>query len=71
MRVEGTVAISLLVDETGKVVEARIVRGVTQNVGLNEAALSAARSAQFRPATKNGVRVKMWSQLTIPFKLSD
>ncbi|MFN7942490.1 MAG: TonB family protein [Thermoanaerobaculia bacterium] len=71
MRVEGTVAISLLVDETGKVVEARIVRGVTQNVGLNEAALSAARSAQFKPATKNGVRVKMWSQLTIPFKLSD
>jgi TonB family protein len=69
MRVEGTVVLSLLVDENGRVVDVRLERGVSQNVGINEAALAAARSAKYQPATKDGVRVKMWHTLTIPFKL--
>ncbi len=69
MKVEGTVVLSLLVDENGRVLEVRLERGVQQNVGINEAAQAAARSAKFRPATKDGVRVKIWYQLTIPFKL--
>lgn len=69
MKVEGTVVVSLLVDETGRVAETRLDSGVSQKVGINEAALAAARSAVFSPATKSGVRVKMWYQLKIPFKL--
>lgn len=69
LKVEGTVVVSLLVDETGRVAETRLESGVSQNVGINEAALAAARSAVFNPATKSGVRVKMWYQLKIPFKL--
>jgi len=69
MKVEGTVVLSLLVDENGRVIDVRIEQGVSLNVGINEAALKAARSARFRPATKEGVRVKVWHQLTIPFKL--
>lgn len=69
MKVEGTVFMSLLVDENGKVLDVRLERGVQQNVGINEAAVSAARTAKFNPATKEGVRVKMWYQLTIPFRL--
>lgn len=69
LKVEGTVIVSLLVDETGHIAETRLDSGVSQNVGINEAALSAARSAVFSPATKSGVRVKMWYQLKIPFKL--
>jgi protein TonB len=69
MKVEGTVVLSLLVDETGRVADVRLERGVQQNVGINEAALKAARTARFQPATLGGVRVKMWYQLTIPFKL--
>lgn len=69
MKVEGTVVLSLLVDENGRVIDSKIERAVTQNVGINEAAQAAARSAKFNPGTKNGVRVKMWYQLTIPFKL--
>jgi TonB family protein len=69
MKVEGTVIMSLLVDENGKVLDVRLERGVQQNVGINEAALGAARTAKFNPATKEGVRVKMWYQLTIPFRL--
>jgi TonB family protein len=69
MKVEGTVVLALLVDESGKVLDVRLERGVQQNVGINEAATSAGRSAKFNPATKDGVRVKMWYQLTIPFRL--
>ncbi|HSM14490.1 MAG TPA: TonB family protein [Thermoanaerobaculia bacterium] len=69
MKVEGTVVMSLLVDEKGQVLDVQLESGVTQNVGINEAALAAARSAKFRPATKDGVRVKMWYQLKVPFKL--
>ena len=69
LKVEGTVLVSLLVDETGRVAETRLDSGVSQNVGINEAAIAAARSAVFSPATKSGVRVRMWYQLKIPFKL--
>jgi protein TonB len=69
LRVEGDVVISVLVDENGQVQDARVTESVNQKVGINEAALSAARSARYKPATKEGVRVKMWTRLRIPFKL--
>ncbi len=69
LRVEGTVVVSVLVDENGQVQEVRMAEPIRQNVGLNEAALSTARSARYKPATKDGVRVKMWTRLRIPFKL--
>ncbi len=69
LRVEGEVVVSVLVDETGRVVDTRLDKRVPQEVGLNEAALEAARKARFRPATKNGVRVKMWTTISFPFKL--
>jgi TonB family protein len=69
LRVEGVVVVSVLVDENGQVQEARIAEPIHRQVGLNEAALSAARNARFKPATKDGVRVKMWTRLRIPFKL--
>jgi TonB family protein len=68
-RVEGVVTVEVLVDENGNVQEARLVQGVARDVGLNEAALAAARTARFTPATKQGVRVKMWFTLKFPFKL--
>ncbi|MDY7096260.1 MAG: energy transducer TonB, partial [Acidobacteriota bacterium] len=68
-RVEGDVILSLLVDERGRVQEVKIVQGVRSKTGLNEAAAEAARTARFKPATKEGVRVKMWATLKIPFRL--
>jgi TonB family protein len=67
--VQGVVVVSVLVDENGHVQDAKLSQSIRQNVGLNEAALGAARSAVFRSATKSGVRVKMWTKLKIPFKL--
>ncbi len=69
LRVEGTVEAEVLVDENGAVREARLSQPIRQDVGINEAALAAARGAKFRPATKDGVRVKIWTKIKIPFKL--
>jgi TonB family protein len=69
MGVEGTVIVSVLVDENGRVEEAKILTPIAQNVGINEAALKAARGARYKAALKGGVRVKMWTRLKIPFKL--
>lgn len=71
LRVEGTVETEVLVDENGLVRDARISRPVRQDVGINEAALAAVRAARFTPATKEGVRVKIWTKIIIPFKLAD
>jgi TonB family protein len=69
LKVQGVVVISVLVNENGQVEDAKIAEPIRQNVGLNEAALRAARGARYRSATKDGVRVKMWTRIRIPFKL--
>ena len=66
--VQGVVVLSVLVDEQGHVEDVQLLEGISQNVGINEAALQVARGARFTPATRNGTRVKMWTRLRIPFK---
>jgi len=68
-KVEGTVITSVLVSETGAVLEVRILRGVTSRVGLNEAAEQAMRRSTFAPAMKDGVRVRSWVTVPVEFKL--
>ena len=58
-----------LISETGQVVEANIIRGVSQNVGINEAALDAVKRSTFKPGAKDGVRVRSHITLPIAFKL--
>ncbi len=67
--VEGTVGLELVVDASGSLESARVVRGAGH--GLDEAALAAAKQFRFTPATKDGraVRVRMgWS---IDFRFRD
>ena len=66
--VQGTVRMSLLVDERGRVIETRLLEGVRQKVGINEAALAAAAKARFSPATKEGIRVRMWYEMVSRFE---
>jgi len=67
--VEGVVVLSVLVDDQGRVEDVQVLEPVSQNVGINEAALQVARRARFKPATRDGAPVKMWTRLRIPFKL--
>jgi TonB family protein len=68
-RVEGTVLTSVLVSESGQVLEVRVVRGVNRPVGLNEAAQQTMRRSSFSAATIDGVRVKSWITVPVQFKL--
>ena len=68
-RVQGTVITSVLVSETGAVIDVKVLRGVAQSVGLNEAAVQAMRRSSFAPATKEGVRVKSYVTVPVDFKL--
>jgi TonB family protein len=67
-RVGGTVFLDLLVDENGSVQDVRVLRGVKPDLGLDAAATSAVRTWRFKPATKNGTRVKVHITQPIPFK---
>lgn len=62
-----TIDIRVLVDERGKVLDAQRV-GPKAGFGFDEAAIDAARRATFNPATKDGVRVKMWYSLRVAFQ---
>jgi periplasmic protein TonB len=68
-RVEGLVLMSVLVSETGQVLQVKLIRGVNKPVGLNEAAEAAVRRSTFAPGMKDGVRVKSWMTVPINFKL--
>lgn len=69
MKVQGTVILSILVTETGNVAEVRVLRPVGGSAGLNEAAAAAARKWKFKPAVKQGKRVKVWITYPVSFKL--
>ncbi len=67
LRRSAQVDIKVLVDERGRVLEVERV-GSKSGFGFDEAALDAARRATFLPATKDGVRVKMWTTIRVAFK---
>jgi protein TonB len=65
--VEGKVRIQLTVDESGRVVDVRVLQGLGH--GLDEAALAAARQAQFEPATQCGKPVRATFNISMRFTL--
>jgi protein TonB len=65
---EARIGVAVLVDENGKVVDARIAEGDGRGLGFEEVSLRAARAGSFQPATKNGVAVKMWHTVYLTFR---
>jgi TonB family protein len=68
MRITGTILISALIDERGNVVQTAVIRGVKGPFGFNEASEAAVKQWRFKPATKDGVKVKVWKQIPISFQ---
>ncbi|MCH9649041.1 MAG: TonB family protein [Deltaproteobacteria bacterium] len=66
---EALVVVAVLVDGGGRVEHALIKRGDDSGLGFNEAAITAARSARFHPATENGVAGRMWTEIRFDFLL--
>ena len=65
---EGTVLINALISENGDVIKAIVLKGVKSEFGLNKSALNAVKQWKFRPALKDGIRVKVWKPIAIAFK---
>jgi protein TonB len=67
-RLTGKVVVLVLVNEDGQVGEARLQQGLASRSGVNEAVVQAVRTSRFKPATKNGVPVKMWRTVVVEVK---
>lgn len=63
--IEGKVRVELTVDETGRVVDVKVIQGLGH--GLDEAALSAARGASFSPAQRCGRPVRATFNIAMRF----
>jgi TonB family protein len=68
-RVSGTVLVRVLVDENGRAAQAEVYRDTTPKVGLGESSIAAVKQWQWTPATKDGVKVKTWIVVPLPFVL--
>ena len=67
-RIQGTVLVEALIDESGHIAKARVVQSVP---GLDEAALDAARKWRFEPAMKNGKPVATLIHMPVSFRIGD
>ncbi len=65
--IEGKVRVQLTVDETGKVIDVKLIAGLGH--GLDEAALAAARRATFEPALHCGKPTQATFTIAMRFKL--
>lgn len=68
MKKEASVLVKVLVDENGRVIDAQ-PSGAKVGYGLDEAAVDWARSCGYAAATKNGVKVRMWTEIKVAFTL--
>ena len=67
---EGSVTVSVSVDEKGKVLAVALVEG-SRFQGFNNAAIQAAREWVFSPATQDGVSVASEIHVEVVFQLTD
>jgi protein TonB len=65
--VEGKVRVQLTVDESGHVVDVKLLQGL--GYGLDEAALAAARQAEFEPAVRCGKPTRATFNISMRFTL--
>ena len=66
-KIETSVLMSVLVSESGDVLDVKILRG-DDRFGFNDSAVRALRAAKYSPAMKDGKRVKTWLPQMIQFK---
>lgn len=66
MRISGMIILQTLIDETGKVVAAHVLKPLPGS--FNDAALTAVKQWEFKPATRDGKPVNVIFNLTMQFK---
>jgi TonB family protein len=61
------VRLALLVDERGRVIDARVREGAPPDLGFAETALAAGKRISFQPATRYDKPGKMWTEVILEF----
>jgi TonB family protein len=69
-KIGATIVLTVLVSETGDVLDVRVLRGEPR-FGLNEAAIRAMKATRFSPPMKDGKRVRTWFPQSIDFKATN
>lgn len=67
--IEGSVWVKVLVDKTGNVRDAKVIKPSGTDAGFEEAALEAARKGKWKPAIQNKQPVAVWASYEIKFLL--
>jgi TonB family protein len=65
----GVVEAEALVGINGVVEEVRIIRVEGRNLGFEKAAEEAIFKGRYKPATKGGIKVRVWVSIRMPFKI--
>jgi len=68
-RIEGLVAVAMVIDEHGSVISGTVVKSTHKD--FEEPALEAVKGWKFRPAKKDGVAVKVRVTAPLRFKVED
>ncbi len=66
-KVSGTVLVRVLVNEKGRAEQVEVYRDTTPKVGYGEASARAVKQWEWTPAMKDGVPVKTWYVVPLPF----
>jgi len=66
--IEENVMVNALISENGEVEKTVVLRGGKSEFGFDEAAQKAVSQWRFKPAVKDGVKVKVWKPIMIAFK---
>jgi len=67
--IQGTVELSVVVNDDGTVGEVKVTRSLDDKYGLDEQAVSAMKKWQFKPGTKDGKPVAVQVTVEMSFKL--
>jgi TonB family protein len=68
MRAGGVVTLEILVGINGEIEDVRVAEVTRKGMGFETSATEAVRQWRYKPATKKGVKVRMWVKVRVPFK---
>jgi protein TonB len=68
MRIGASVDVEALVGIDGTVEQVRVIDVTRRGVGFESATEEAVLQWRYKPATKHGVKVRMWVRIQVPFR---